>query len=90
MFVCLPAPLQGDRMFIDKCVELVERLLPAYRTPTGIPYNIINLQTGHAKNPAWTQQVGPASSYYVIRRCITSARNSSVNLQTYDTSTQIT
>uniref|UniRef100_A0A7S0RWM0 alpha-1,2-Mannosidase n=1 Tax=Pyramimonas obovata TaxID=1411642 RepID=A0A7S0RWM0_9CHLO len=55
--------LSGDRMFVDKCVELVDRLMPAYRTPTGIPYNIINLATGASKNPAWTQQASTLAEF---------------------------
>jgi len=55
--------LSGDRMFVDKCVDLVEKLQPAYRTPTGIPYNIINLQSGGAKNPAWTQQASTLAEF---------------------------
>jgi mannosyl-oligosaccharide alpha-1,2-mannosidase len=49
---------RGERqMFVEKCQELVDKLQPAFQTPTGIPYNIINLRSGTAKNPAWTQQV---------------------------------
>jgi len=29
-------------------------LLPAWNTPTGIPYNTINLVHGNAHNPGWT------------------------------------
>mmetsp|Transcript_38060 Transcript_38060/g.72955 ORF Transcript_38060/g.72955 Transcript_38060/m.72955 type:complete len:601 (+) Transcript_38060:121-1923(+) len=55
--------LSGDRMYVDKCKELVERLQPAYRTPTGIPYNVVNLKTGQAKNPAWTQQASTLAEF---------------------------
>lgn len=50
-------------MYVDKCKELVERLQPAYRTPTGIPYNVVNLKTGQAKNPAWTQQASTLAEF---------------------------
>jgi len=55
--------LSGERVFVDKCVELTERLIPAYRTPTGIPYNIINLATAMAKNPSWTQQASTLAEF---------------------------
>ena len=28
--------------------------MPAFRTPSGVPYADINLGTGHAKGPAWS------------------------------------
>lgn len=34
--------LSGDEIFITKTVELVDRLLPAFDTPTGIPYQYVN------------------------------------------------
>ena len=38
----------GDEMFKTKAVEIVDRLLPAFNTPTGIPLGSINLQTGES------------------------------------------
>eukprot|EP00250_Pteridium_aquilinum_P012694 c20880_g1_i1 orf=430-2277(+) len=46
--------LSEDNMFLEKAKDLADRLLPAWNTPTGIPYTTINLQTGHANNPGWT------------------------------------
>ncbi|KAL5176633.1 Mannosyl-oligosaccharide 1,2-alpha-mannosidase MNS1 [Glycine soja] len=46
--------LSGDKVFLDKAIEIADRLLPAWNTPTGIPYNIINLSHGRAHNPSWT------------------------------------
>ncbi|KAI5069119.1 hypothetical protein GOP47_0015420 [Adiantum capillus-veneris] len=46
--------LSEDSMFLDKAKELADRLLPAWNTPTGIPYTTINLHSGHANNPGWT------------------------------------
>ncbi|ESW14119.1 hypothetical protein PHAVU_008G254800 [Phaseolus vulgaris] len=46
--------LSGDKVFLDKAREIADRLLPAWNTPTGIPYNIINLSHGRAHNPSWT------------------------------------
>ena len=37
--------LSGDEMFVEKTVELVDRLLPAFDTPTGIPYQYVNFKT---------------------------------------------
>ena len=38
--------LTGDEIFKNKAVEIVNKLLPAFDTPTGIPWGMINLQTG--------------------------------------------
>ncbi|KAL9664755.1 hypothetical protein QQ045_020162 [Rhodiola kirilowii] len=46
--------LSGDHMFLDKAIDIADRLLPAWDTPSGIPYNIINLAHGNAHNPGWT------------------------------------
>ncbi|KAA3678837.1 mannosyl-oligosaccharide alpha-1,2-mannosidase [Paragonimus westermani] len=34
-----------DKVFLDKAVELAQRLLPAFNTQTGIPMSLINLKT---------------------------------------------
>lgn len=48
--------LDGDRRFLDLAKDLANRLLPAYNSPTGMPYTYINLKTGktkgHVTNPA--------------------------------------
>ena len=36
----------GDPVVLEKCVDLAERLLPAFASPTGMPYRFINLKTG--------------------------------------------
>ncbi|XP_019426934.1 PREDICTED: mannosyl-oligosaccharide 1,2-alpha-mannosidase MNS1-like [Lupinus angustifolius] len=46
--------LSGDKVFLDKARDIADRLLPAWNTSTGIPYNIINLSHGDAHNPGWT------------------------------------
>jgi len=38
--------LTGVEMFKNKAVNIVNSLLPAFDTPTGIPWGMINLQTG--------------------------------------------
>lgn len=55
--------LSGDPMYVDKCKILVDKLMPAYNTPTGIPYNIINLRSGASKNPAWTSQASTLAEF---------------------------
>lgn len=46
--------LSGDKVFLEKATDIADRLLPAWDTPSGIPYNTINLQQGSAHNPGWT------------------------------------
>ncbi|XP_077302061.1 alpha-Mannosidase class I b [Arctopsyche grandis] len=46
--------LTGDSMFLDKAVDLGERLLPAFETPSGIPYSDVNLATRRAHSPKWS------------------------------------
>ena len=36
----------GDNLFKEKAVHIVDKLLPAFRTPTGIPYALVNMRTG--------------------------------------------
>ena len=36
----------GDAMLLTKARDLADRLLPAFATPTGMPYRFINLKTG--------------------------------------------
>ncbi len=38
--------LTGDELYKTKAYDLGKRLLPAFDTPTGIPYGHINLLTG--------------------------------------------
>ncbi|KAI8141005.1 glycoside hydrolase [Fennellomyces sp. T-0311] len=40
--------LSDDDMFVQKTVQLVDRLLPAFDTPTGIPYQYVNFSSGKA------------------------------------------
>ncbi|KAJ4718777.1 alpha-1,2-Mannosidase [Melia azedarach] len=46
--------LSGDKVFLEKAKDIADRLLPAWDTPTGIPYNVINLAHGNPHNPSWT------------------------------------
>jgi len=38
--------LSGDEVFLNKARDLGDRLMPAFETPTGLPYGFINLKTG--------------------------------------------
>ncbi|KAJ9162763.1 hypothetical protein P3X46_022512 [Hevea brasiliensis] len=46
--------LSGDKIFLEKARDIADRLLPAWNTPSGIPYNTINLAHGNPHNPRWT------------------------------------
>ncbi|XP_073139333.1 mannosyl-oligosaccharide 1,2-alpha-mannosidase MNS1-like [Henckelia pumila] len=46
--------LSGDKVFLDKAKDIADRLLPAWDTPSGIPYNVINLAHGNPHNPGWS------------------------------------
>jgi len=46
--------LSSDRMFLDKARELGEKLLGAFRLPSGLPMATVNLATGAAEPPQWT------------------------------------
>lgn len=43
----------GDPMYKEKARHIADRLLPAFQTPTGIPYALVNTKTGVAKNYGW-------------------------------------
>ncbi|CAO2201090.1 unnamed protein product [Urochloa humidicola] len=45
--------LSDDKIFLEKAREITDRLLPAWDTSSGIPYNRINLAQGQASNPGW-------------------------------------
>eukprot|EP01114_Cavostelium_apophysatum_P016209 TRINITY_DN4558_c0_g1_i2.p1 TRINITY_DN4558_c0_g1~~TRINITY_DN4558_c0_g1_i2.p1 ORF type:complete len:765 (+),score=229.99 TRINITY_DN4558_c0_g1_i2:105-2399(+) len=47
--------LSKDVRLLDKARDMADRLLPAFDSPSGIPYSVVNLKTGVAKNPSWTQ-----------------------------------
>jgi len=36
-------------MFREKAIHIANKLLPAFDTPTGIPYALINVKTGVSK-----------------------------------------
>ncbi|KAK9734146.1 hypothetical protein RND81_04G118200 [Saponaria officinalis] len=46
--------LSNDKMFLEKAQDIADRLLPAWDTSSGIPFNFINLAHGRPHNPGWT------------------------------------
>ncbi|XP_014233670.1 endoplasmic reticulum mannosyl-oligosaccharide 1,2-alpha-mannosidase [Trichogramma pretiosum] len=50
--------LSGDTMFLNKAIDLGDRMLPAFNTPSGVPYSDVNLGARSAHPPKW----GPDSS----------------------------
>ncbi|XP_070508173.1 mannosyl-oligosaccharide alpha-1,2-mannosidase IA isoform X1 [Chironomus tepperi] len=45
--------LTGDPIFKEKAQYVADKLLPAFQTPTGIPFALINFRTGSSKNYGW-------------------------------------
>eukprot|EP01118_Nematostelium_gracile_P013748 TRINITY_DN5228_c0_g1_i1.p1 TRINITY_DN5228_c0_g1~~TRINITY_DN5228_c0_g1_i1.p1 ORF type:complete len:557 (+),score=113.11 TRINITY_DN5228_c0_g1_i1:81-1751(+) len=45
--------LSKDEMFLLKARQLGDRFLPAFDTPSGIPYASVNLRTGRGSTPGW-------------------------------------
>jgi hypothetical protein len=43
--------LSGDRRLLSLAEDLGKRLLPAFNSPTGLPYVMVNLRTGDVRNP---------------------------------------
>ncbi len=43
--------LTGDKRFLTLAEDLGTRLLPAFESPTGMPYRYVNLKTGAVRNP---------------------------------------
>ncbi|XP_072939712.1 mannosyl-oligosaccharide alpha-1,2-mannosidase IA isoform X2 [Epargyreus clarus] len=50
--------LTGDTLFRDKAAEVADALLPAFETPTGLPYALINPSTKASRQYHWA---GPNS-----------------------------
>ncbi|XP_073680864.1 endoplasmic reticulum mannosyl-oligosaccharide 1,2-alpha-mannosidase [Garra rufa] len=46
--------LTGDTLFLDKAKEIGFRLMPAFKTPSKIPYSDVNIGKGTAHPPRWT------------------------------------
>ncbi|XP_069120204.1 endoplasmic reticulum mannosyl-oligosaccharide 1,2-alpha-mannosidase-like isoform X2 [Argopecten irradians] len=50
--------LTGDDLFKDKAIDLGNRLLPCFNSPSNVPFSDVNLMTSRAHAPRW----GPDSS----------------------------
>lgn len=46
--------LTGDEMFLDKAKDIGSRLMPAFKTPSKIPFSDVNIGKGTARPPRWT------------------------------------
>ncbi|XP_056588003.1 endoplasmic reticulum mannosyl-oligosaccharide 1,2-alpha-mannosidase [Triplophysa dalaica] len=46
--------LTGDTMFLDKAKDIGSRLMPAFKTPSKIPFSDVNIGKGTAHPPRWT------------------------------------
>ncbi|XP_013362162.1 PREDICTED: endoplasmic reticulum mannosyl-oligosaccharide 1,2-alpha-mannosidase isoform X3 [Chinchilla lanigera] len=46
--------LSGDSLFLRKAEDFGNRLMPAFSTPSKIPYSDVNIGTGVAHPPRWT------------------------------------
>jgi Glycosyl hydrolase family 47 len=53
--------MTGDKAVLAKARDFADRLLPAFRTPTGLPYKFVNLATGARRDPI--VNVAEAGSY---------------------------
>eukprot|EP00873_Tetraselmis_striata_P026257 jgi/Tetstr1/446521/TSEL_034047.t2 len=55
--------LTGEAIFLQKTQQLVDILLHAFNTPTGIPWNQLNLHTHAGKNPGWTAKMSTLAEF---------------------------
>ncbi|XP_069465835.1 endoplasmic reticulum mannosyl-oligosaccharide 1,2-alpha-mannosidase isoform X2 [Ambystoma mexicanum] len=46
--------LTGDDLFLEKAKDIGNRLMPAFNTPSKIPYSDVNIGRGTAHPPRWT------------------------------------
>lgn len=46
--------LTGDALFLEKAKDIGSRLMPAFNTPSKIPYSDVNIGSGVAHPPRWT------------------------------------
>uniref|UniRef100_A0A667X3G9 alpha-1,2-Mannosidase n=1 Tax=Myripristis murdjan TaxID=586833 RepID=A0A667X3G9_9TELE len=46
--------LTGDTLFLDKAKDIGSRLMPAFKTPSKIPFSDVNIGKGTAHPPRWT------------------------------------
>eukprot|EP00759_Apiculatamorpha_spiralis_P035518 PhF_6_TR36212/c0_g1_i1/m.52845/K01230/MAN1; mannosyl-oligosaccharide alpha-1,2-mannosidase len=65
--LCSAYDLSSNFMFVRKAVQLADRLLPAFNTPTGVPNNYINLRTGFSEPAHWNGGNAILSEYASIQ-----------------------
>ncbi|CAL8279519.1 unnamed protein product [Merluccius merluccius] len=46
--------LTADQLFLEKAIDIGSRLMPAFNTPSKIPYSDVNIGKGTAHPPRWT------------------------------------
>jgi len=46
--------LSKEKIYLDKAVDLADRLLTAFDTPSGIPFSDVNLKTRRGHAPKWS------------------------------------
>eukprot|EP01094_Clydonella_sp_ATCC50884_P026997 TRINITY_DN7579_c0_g1_i1.p1 TRINITY_DN7579_c0_g1~~TRINITY_DN7579_c0_g1_i1.p1 ORF type:complete len:679 (+),score=220.97 TRINITY_DN7579_c0_g1_i1:216-2252(+) len=46
--------LSNEPVLLDQAIDLGDRLVAAFDAPSGLPFSIVNLETGIGKNPSWT------------------------------------
>jgi len=46
--------LSGDKIFLDKAIDLADRLMGAFDTLSGVPYSDVNLKTKTGHAPKWS------------------------------------
>ncbi len=80
--------LDGDERFLTLATDLADRLMPAFNTPTGMPYRYVHLQTGKLRdsinNPAeigtLLLEFGQLSKYTGNDRYYKAAKRAIMNL----------
>lgn len=46
--------LSSDKIFLDKAIDLADRLMASFDTPSGIPFSDVNLRTRTGHAPKWS------------------------------------
>lgn len=59
--------MTGERILLEKAIDLGNRLLRGYETGTGIPYCNINLQNGQKINPDWNGRNSVLSEFGTVQ-----------------------
>ena len=71
----------GDNAFLEKATDLGDRLVKACDTPTGIPWNEVNLRTGAGRNEVWSPretQISSAGSLQIEFRYLSKATGNKI------------